>query len=313
MADISVQINPSTMQRLGAAMFGFSDYLNRLTKDMLRQEAALCARQFMKYSPPIPSGGGDGDSLPAKKQGEIAVERDIRKVIAPRDSNLAASVDETYGSIGSFEQWKSKRLRGNVGSIIAAIHADNDIPRAYQKAKNLFSKHPTGDRLVTGGAMRAAHDAQRKLYRGRITRNRGPSPEVKKMPYFGQPTELDAYIKKRKEMVGLINAGWWSVIQRVGTVRIRGLDVRPSSKGVPTWIKRHNVQGYVIAQNAPGTIRYDSITIINPIGDAMGVATTANTKANVIRKRMDMIASRPYEHILRRNINEFNAGKTRFD
>lgn len=313
MGDLSIQINPTTMQRVGAAMFGFTDYLNRMTKDLLKQEAALCARQFMKYSPPIPQGGGDSDTLAGKKQGMIAVERDIRSVIKPRDSSLAGSVDPTYGSLNAFEQWKAKRLKGNVGSVIQAIYADNNIPRAYQAAKNLFNKAPLGDRNLDGSGLRKVHDDQRKMFRGRITRHRGPSPDVRKNPYVADPRALDAYVKKRQDMVGKLNSGWWSVIQRIGKVRIRGMDVTPASKGVPEWVRRHGVPGYVVTQSAPGAMRYDSITIVNPIGDIMGVATDANTKARVIRKRMDMIASRPYERILRRSIDEFNAGKTRFD
>lgn len=312
MGDLSIQINPRLMQRVGASMFGFKDYLQRLTRDMLKQEAALCARQFMKFSPPIPYGGGDSDTLPGKKQGNIAVERDIRSVIVPRDSNLAASVDDVYGGLDSFNKWKAKQLRGNVGSIIRDIHDDNNIPRAFQAAKNLFSKHVPGDRLLGSSGLDRPHDKQRKMYRGRITRNRGPSQDVKKQKYFADPVALDDYIKKRQEMVGKLNSGWWTVIQRVGKVHIRGMDVAPASKGIPQWISRHKTAGYVNTVSRDGGIRYESITIVNPIGDIMGVATDANTKTRVIIKRMNMIASRPYERILRRSISEFTAGKTNF-
>jgi len=300
------------MQRVGASMFGFKDYLQRLTRDMLKQEAALCARQFMKYSPPIPYGGGDSDTKPGKKQGFIAVERDIRSVIVPRDSNLAASVDDVYGGLDSFNKWKAKQLRGNVGSIIRDIHDDNNIPRAFQAAKNLFSKHVAGDRLLGSAGLDRPHKKQRQMYRGRITRNRGPSDDVKKQKYFADPVALDDYIKKKQDMVGKLNSGWWSVIQRVGTVHIRGMDVTSARKDMPVWIKKHNIPGQVIISSRDGGIRYESITIVNPIGDIMGVATDANTKTRVIIKRMNQIASRPYEKILRRSISEFTSGRTNF-
>lgn len=312
MGDISIAVNPSTMQRFGAALTGFKKHLNDLTFDLIKQEAALTARQFLKYSPPIPYKGGDGDTLPAKKQGEIATDRDIRSVIAPRDASLAASVDSVYGSINSFEKWRSRQLKGKVDYIITKIHQDNNIPRAYQKAKNLFAKKVMGDRLLSFSGFRRVHDDQRRAYKGRITRHGGPSRAIKDRPYFGEAVEIDQYVKKRQEMVGMLNAGWWSCIKSIGKVRVRGLDVTPASKGIPSWIKRHNVNGYVIPSRAGGAVKFDKITVVNPIGDINGTGTEANVKARAIAFRMKAIAARPYDKILKRSIDDFNSGKTNF-
>lgn len=312
MADISIAVNPRLAQKLGAALGGFTDYLNRLTNDMIKQEAALTARQFMKYSPPIPYGGGNSDTKPGERQGYIATERDIRKVIAPRDSNLAASVDSVYGSLDSFTKWKSKRLRGTAEYIIRKIHEDNNIPRAYQKAKNLFAQSPIADRLLGSSGLRTVHEIQRKKYKGRIHRNNGPVQAIKDKPYLADPLAIDAYVKERQKMVGKLNAGWWSTIQKIGKVRIRGMDVTPASKGVPKWITKHNINGYVLNTRRSGRVRIDSINVINPIGDVNGAGTEANTKARAIAFRMKAIAARPYERILNKSINDFNSGKTNF-
>lgn len=312
MGDINIAVNPRLTEKLGASLLGFKDYLSRLTFDMVKQEAALTARQFMKYTPPIPYKGGDSDTKAGERQGKIAVERDIRSMICPRDYNLAAAVDSVVGSMSSFEKWRSKRLHGKVGYIINKIHDDNDIPRAYQKAKNLFSKRPISDRMISGQRLRNVHDEQRRKYKGRITRNRGPEHKIKQDPYFAEATDLDSYIEKRQDMVGKINAGWWSTIQKIGKVRIRGLDVTPASKGVPKYITKHNINGYILPLRASGAVRFDSITVINPIGDVNGVGTEANVKARAIAFRMKAIAARPYDKIIRRNIDDFNSGKTSF-
>lgn len=312
MADISIGVNPNLAQRLGSALFGYREYLGRLTFDLIKQEAALTARQFLKYTPPIPYGGGDSDTRAGKIQGELSVEKDIRSFLIPRDSNLAASVDETYGSLDSFKKWKSKRLRGNVGYIISKIYADNNIERAYRKARNFMARRPINGHFLSGSGLKVTHDTIRKKYKGRIRRNRGPGSAVKSNPYYAEPLEIDAYIKKRQQMVGMINAGWWSAIQKIGTVRVRGLDVRPASKGIPEWIKKHNVQGYVTSMRSGTGVNYDSIHVVNPIGDINGIGSDANTKARAITFRMRAIAARPYDKIIKRSIDDFNAGKTNF-
>lgn len=315
MADVSIGINPTTFQNLMASMNGYKGYLSQLTAELLKQEAALSARAFIKYSPPIPYGGGNGGTGKAKKQGEIAVERDIRSVIVPRDSSLAASVDSTYGSIDSFQKWKRKRLKGKVGTIIEAIHSDNNIERAYRAAKNLMGKSPAGDRLLSSQAtLRRAHETQRRMYRGRITRNRGPSADVKREHYFAEAVDIDAYIKKRQDMVGRMSSGWWAVIKQIGQVRLNGGLVNSGAKDVPMWIKKHSgTPAYVTKSNlgSLGTIGGPgnaSITIVNLIGDADGAATSAGTKAAVIRSRINAIASRPYDRELANGIRQFNSG-----
>ena len=311
MADIAIGINPTRLQAMFASLRGYKDFLNTLTSDLLKQEAALSARAFMRYTPPIPSGGGFGDTLPAKKQGMIAVERDIRSMISPKDFSLAASVDKVYGDITSFQKWKSKKLKGNVGSIIMAIHADTNVDRAYQKAQNLYSGSTGLRNLGSPSAMTGPHNAQRSSYRGRITRHGGPTADVKAKPYFAEAQDIDAYIKKRQLMVGKMTAGWWTVLQRIGKVRLRGMSVNSGIKDVPTWIKAHNTPGYVNQTNMQSNSPAKSITIVNAMGDTLGVATESRTKLNVVIARIRAIASRPYDKILQDGINQFNRGSKR--
>jgi hypothetical protein len=311
MGDIAIGINPTTSQGLFASLGGYKEFLNTLTSDLLRQEAALSARAFIMFTAPIPYGGGSGDSLPAKKQGEIAIERDIRSMIAPKDFNLAASVDKVYGDITSFQKWKSKRLKGNVGSIIMAIHADTNVDRAYQKAQNLYSGSTGLKNLGSPSAMAGPHKSQRASYRGRITRHRGPSADIKAKPYFAEAADIEDYIKKRQMMVGKMSAGWWTVLQRIGKIQLRGMSVNSGVKNLPNWIKRHNTPGYVNQTNMQNNSPAKSISIVNLMGDTLGVATESRTKEQVVIHRIKQIARRPYDSIVQSSIRQFNAGSKR--
>ena len=312
MADIAIGINPTTAQGLFASLGGYKEFLNTLTSDLLKQEAALSARAFIIFNAPIPYGGGSGDSLPAKKQGEIAIERDIRSMIVPKDFSLAASVDKVYGDITSFQKWKSKKLKGNVGSIIMAIHADTNVDRAYQKAQNLYSGSTGLRNLGSPSAMTGPHNAQRSSYRGRITRHDGPSADIKAKPYFAEAHDIDDYIKKRQLMVGKMSAGWWTVLQRIGKIQLRGMSVNSGVKNLSAkWIKRHNTPGYVNQTNMQNNSPAKSVTIVNLMGDVLGVATESRTKEEVVKYRIKQIARRPYDSIVQSSIRQFNAGSKR--
>jgi hypothetical protein len=233
-------------------------------------------------------------------------------MIAPKDFNLAASVDKVYGDITSFQKWKSKRLKGNVGSIIMAIHADTNVDRAYQKAQNLYSGSTGLRNLGSPSAMAGPHKSQRASYRGRITRHRGPSADIKAKPYFAEAADIDDYIKKRQMMVGKMSAGWWTVLQRIGKVQLRGMLVNSGIKNLSAqWIKRHNTPGYVNQTNMQNNSPAKSISIVNLMGDTLGVATESRTKEQVVIHRIKQIARRPYDSIVQSSIRQFNAGSKR--
>jgi hypothetical protein len=112
-------------------------------------------------------------------------------------------------------------------------------------------------------------------------------------------------------MVGKMSAGWWTVLQRIGKVQLRGMARNSGIDNIPEWLKRFNTPGYVNQTNMQNKSPAKSISIINFMGDVLGVATEAATKANVIKFRMKQIARRPYDSIIRDGIRQFNAGSKR--
>jgi len=310
MGDITITVGNAKSLRLANANRKFLEYLRTLQREMLKQEAALAARAFIKFSPPIPQGGGMGDTGKAYKQGEIAVERDIRSIVAPRSATLASAVADIYGSREAFDAWRSKGITRNSGRVIEAIHQDKDADRAYTRARNLFGSGNTGGRILQDiSEVEALHKKQRQIYRGRITRNRGPSQDIKAKPYFAEPKHINKYVKMQQRLVGTLQSGWLMVINRIGTVKLRGQYLSSGTKGVAsrlyklagtgTFTLREGSRGFVFNVDSSATIR-------NPMGNVNGVGDEARTKEKVIEYRLNQLASRPYQRFLNDGIRRFN-------
>lgn len=310
MADIGISINTAKAFKLAEKNRKFAEYLGALQHEMLKQEAALAARAFIKFSPPIPLGGGMGDTSKAYKQGEIAVERDIRSIVAPRSATLASAVDPLYGSREDFDAWRAKRITKNSGRIIEAIHADTDVERAFKRAQNLFGKSTGGRILGDISELADLHKRQRREFRGRITRNRGPSADIKRKPYFAEPKVINKYVSQQQKLVGTLQSGWLRVILSIGTVKLRGQYLSSGTKQI-------NKRLYTLAGNGSFRITRGSrglvfnqharATIVNPTGNINGVAVNAETRNKVIQYRINQIAARPYQRFINDAIRRYNA------
>lgn len=312
MGDINISIGTARVDRLTRKNKAMLEYISNLKTEMLKQEAALSARAFIKFTPPIPYGGGMGDTGKAYKQGEIAVERDIRSVIAPYSTTLASAVNDLYGSREDFDAWKAKRITKNSGRIIEAIHADTDVERAYKNAVQVFGKGNTGGRIL-GDVSEVAeiHAKQRKIYRGRITRNRGPSPDIRQKPYFAEPRDINKHIAAQKKLVGKTQSGWLMVINKIGTVKLRGQYLSSGTKGVASRLYKLSGQGSFILRGGSRGMFFNVnsyATIRNPMGNINGVGDEARTKAKVIEYRLNQIAARPYSRYLNDGIRRYNNG-----
>ena len=317
--DISIQVVPTSPQRLASMLGNTRSYLDRFTRDMLYQEAALAARAFMKFTPPIPKGGGMGDTPKAKRQGEAAVAGDIASIMMDKAKSTLNALANMTDDYQSFLDWKSREMpRGKSANhrVTQLIHQDSNVERAYAKMKNL--RGANGDRfrsmarnLDDQASMRNAHDAVRRQYKGRIRNNGGPGLELQTRPFVAEQKLIDSYTKLRQREVGKMSSGWWSLLLMVPQIRIRGIDAYAGRKGVPAWIKRHKAPGMFLDNTGKGAVTINSsVTIVNGIGDIMGVAREANTKAKVIEYRKAAQAKRPWQRVLDQAILTANKGGT---
>jgi hypothetical protein len=309
---ISINVHPSkTPKGLANDLGTYNTYLGQLTYNCLKHEAALCALAFLKFTPPFlirennekgTAGLGKNDELVGKQ----AAERDIRSMFRPTDDRLAGAVDPVYGSMESFMKWKRSSISLPGNSVIGAIWADTNLDRAYGKAKNLMANRDRSRMLTTPAQMASAHKAERSLYRGRITRNRGPSQDIKKNPYLVDSSVIKKYVELRQQSVGLLKSAWANVIQGIGKISLNGRIVKPAGGKINQWISKHGNKGM-------GAVRGDEahkrIKIINGIGDTMGVSSDADTIRNVIRLRQINLANNPYQKEVDKSVRLWNANR----
>lgn len=292
----------------------FEAYIRSLRGDLLRQEAALTALEFINRTSPIrPEADRSNAGLydGARQTGERAVERDIRSIFKPTDFMLAGAVDPTYGSLDAFQRWKRKPLPKGSNEVIRRIYNAQDETKAFEFARRFMSNRAYSRGLADEGAMEAIHERERQRSRlkGRITRGGGPSSDIKGppyRPYFADANHIDRYIKKRQKMVGTAKAGWWEVIRSIGQVKINGRVQQPTGTRVLKWIKR-NAKGTGSFRRDPAAKR---VTIINSLGNINGIAVESNTVQEVINSRNARLNANPYlQRELDRAVRMWNKGQ----
>jgi hypothetical protein len=307
MNQVKIVLNVDSQKKILGDLDEYQKHVNKLTKELLRQEACLVARAAMKFGPPMPVGApSKGDTAKAGKQGEMAVKRDISSIVRDKKNSLSASVNVANGSYAEFLEWQNAPIKGHLGNIMMRIHQDSNSERAFQAAKNLMSGSIDRPLLNSPGEIRNPHKLQLAQYRGRITRNRGPSQDIKRSPYYASGGDIKTYIKSRQKMVGKLKAGWYAIQKKIGKVSIRGLDVIAGQKGLPKYITRHTLSGLGAVTESGSGVNF-KIRIDNKIGDAQGAATEARTMDKVLKYRSDQIKSRPPQKLIDRMCRNWNA------
>lgn len=314
--DISIAVVPSSLQRVAAQIGGTGQYLNKFVRDMLYQEAALAANAFIQFNPPLPKGGGDGRSNKAKKQGELAVAKDVATFVMDKTKSTINTFAELQDDFQSFLDWKNRPNPPKQNhEITRKIWFDQDVNRAYAKMKNLVGKNGEKYRqmarpLDSKSSLRRVHDSLRRDFKGRIRNNGGPGLAVETRPFVADQKLIDSYIRDRQKAVGKMSSGWWNLILKIPKIRIRGIDANTGRKKVGSWIKRHQAPGLFIDDTGKGQIKpMSSVTIVNGIGDIFGVAREANVRQSVINFRRAQQARRPWQNVLDQAILTANKGQ----
>ena len=311
---VSVQMDTHKQQILSEQFKAYAKYTGQALVDLVKEEAALTCREAMVYSPPLDQGGGQGDKRAAEVQGDMAIAFDVRSVVMADNKSLAASVSPASGSGAKFAKWKQGK-RPKQG-LLQKIYDDQDFARAYSKARNLFIYRAYN--LVGPGGIKEEHDRERRLYRGRIRRNNGPS--TKNSPgsqKIANESAIKAYIKTRQKRVGFMKAGWFAAINKLGAPKINGVRKNFGVKGLPSWIKRHasshgqvSIVGAELAAAgtlAPGDRRLN-IIVKNDIGNIFGAAARAATATKVLFVRAGKLNAR-VGHFQKIAADRFNSGQ----
>lgn len=282
----------------------FTEYMNKLTGQLLRQEACLTARAALKYAPPLVPGGGQGDKAAAGRTGEKAVDKDVRAIFAPKGATLPAVFSASATNQRSaFAAWRKRPFMSSSSTILSKIYYDYDEERAFRKARNLLGKRSDQSKALNNmGQMRLVHEGQRK--NGRVVREGRPSKQIKRYPYIAQESLIRQYVKRRALQVGKLKSGWWEIISNYGRgLVIFGRTVDSGAKGLPKYITRHRGNGLLDASLAG---RVKKITITNTVGDNDGAGLRTKTAALVIAERNGAISKRPYQVYADRLVRNWN-------
>ncbi len=208
-------------------------YKTRSPAAVLRAQARLAAISFAFQTQPFGGSkavGGQQDS--AKRQGEGAVERDIRKTIkVPSDvypdlekqSVGAGRAFYAYVKTGSFDLARQMLVRLRVPGFIQT-DVGQMAGRYHRSAKAPIPKRP-----------------------------RVP-PNQKAMLITNDLPALKAYVKEVQKRVGIAKGGWAACAMQLGGTRGRMAtnEAGVQQQAVPAWVKRHaggRAQGTVVDQS----------------------------------------------------------------
>jgi len=307
--NIHYVVRENRLRRFKGNLQHFTEYLGRLTGDLLKHEAGLTSLEFINRTSPILPRQGVGKAgldSGARQVGERAVERDIRSIFRPTDDTLAGAVDPAYGSREAFDKWKRRPLPKTSNQIVRKIWEDQDVDRAYAKAQRFFASVDRTRGISDETRMRSVHDRERNASRlkGRVTRGGGPTADVKKRPYYADAAIIQRYVASKVKAVGKAKAGWWDIIRNLGTVKVNNRVFQPAGRRVPAWVKRHGGgNGMMIAGK-------NKVTILNRIGNVHGIAVESNTVQEVINSRNISLNQNPYlQREVDRALRLWNAGR----
>jgi hypothetical protein len=271
----------------------------------------------MTFTPPIAKEGGQGMKPIAEKTGKGAVKRDIGTIAVAIDDRKAskfmffrAVCNTLYaGDRGQFtslmKKYAGKAEMSN--NVFYKIAADSDQNRAFNKAKNLFSKYvPRHSDYGTDHIVQdidAIHERIIKTKNGRIVRNGGPGFNWLNKYLVQSKANLQAYIKKKQADVGKLKAGWAGAMRSLPKLNGKKSDfygkIRP-----PKWITKHiSSTGYAVASINNSTSM--SVLVGNSIGDNDNVATDADAPNMVYGNRVKQMEKEVRDY-LEKNIKKFN-------
>ena len=211
-----------------------ADYQRIVGRDInqqLRRHARLACVE-LAYTPQ-PFGNGKN----AKLLGEKAVEVDISKVFyTPQSEGYPARLTELAAKSYRYKSVKSKRKFGE--SRFNAVKATEDFNarvKKYAASNNTRALKKLAKDFNWQGVVDhpdpALHQAARGGSRMKVRKRRGAMHLI----LGGRKTELQTYINKVKERVGMAKAGWAVCAERIPELGLASSVTR----GIPQWVTRN--------------------------------------------------------------------------
>ena len=300
-------------------MAALTDYASGMGLSMeeagIRGAGELCYAA-LELTPPMVEGGGKGLTKGARDAGFKAVAISINNLFVAADSRKANSIGVGLNKlkaavknndIGKFETIRKRAsLQGNLNNtIVKEIIHDGDVTRAFNKARNLFSKSnpaPTLQQQEIVTDIRKVHLSRRYINSQGKMRTSKPVGGYLGRYVVESQDKLEAYIKATQAHVGFIKSGWWQVLSTLP--KVRGKNVFKSSE-IPVWVRRHAGTGYAtLLRNREGIY----IRIGNTVGDNDNQASKNNVQGVARAVAMSRLISQ-LEAYQKDQADKFNSGK----
>lgn len=225
------------------------DKVGGVSRQLVRDQVEITARAFTReivtqWTPPA---GPDLRGTAAKKAGEAAVARDVRRVF-PTASAAYASLPETQAA-----RFWALLQRGDL-----------------TKAETLLRQFSDTARLRNASIVRRPDTTlhQRARRRGIVPRST-PAQQI-----ITNTGSLSTYIKTQQRRVGLLASGWLAAA-RYFKIRL------------PAWVERHSTHGSISPSLLPSRTLYRITNNAPHNGDLPRKATRlAEIKMNQLRRRL---------------------------
>jgi len=325
------RIVPRSRDEFMAAIKAFSEGTGDGMKDVFLEQAALCCRDSMVFTPPIVKAGGDGMSKEAKLAGELAVQKDVKSVmVGERSGSTRARRGRLFRKLGSASFTNNPAKFWKLASDNSDLFAGNGLwsrmfgngfgtQKGFNKLKNYFGKIGQEEAsnifnrpiVESREQVRQIHETFKKRFGGRIVKNGGPGIEFWQRTVVKDKV-LEDYIRERMRMVGRIKAGWVDALNKLPKPKNLSGPASRKNAGrsqIPLWIKRHaKSEGYAVMSTRQVGELIIELTVGNRIGDTDYVATDADTKNLVYGNRVKQMPLM-LENMLKAQREKFNRGK----
>jgi hypothetical protein len=314
-----VSIEPKSLQQFVEACRQFAAGMQITMRDAVLEQGMLACQDAAKFTPPLPIGGGDGLSKAARTAGLNAVAGDISKIfVAANDSTNRSAVGLIINQIafavksndmGAFTRLTNGgKALSQISSknILSKIVQDSDKARAFAKAKNFLNRAtPIKNEYGTQGYvtnLRTIHDQVKSRFGGRIKKGQ---KAVSAKLLVEDKNELNDYILKRQQMVGMVKSGWAKAMASLprpkdnnGQQGEPGAELRKA-----TWVTLHNsVAGY---NQTAFTDKIAEVSVTNSIGNINGISDEAGVLPLVYGNRVKQMPAM-VRYRMRKPINKFN-------
>jgi hypothetical protein len=244
--------------------------MGQTVEEIVRQQAALVARDCVKLTPPIGPGYRPlTEGFPVQlKAGRDAIAADIQKVYRSADTFSGFSQGETVGKFakaaaGLAKAGRWERLQGltKSGSLQRMLGLVNRVDATFYDAKRLPSTGRPGKQFR--GYF---------LHTGTIPRYRAPGAVDGKLTTYGGINRL---AQQKVRQIGIAKSGWVSSMDALGGKR----------SWAPRWVRRHaaKTSGSAVLQLTKGLKA--SVTVGNGVPYIQETGSSLRIVQNAMKHR----------------------------